>query len=234
MSPERQLPASEYWEVYPRCSVRAWLSDPSSISASASRVSTRLCGAACRPRRGEVGQAPRHRPGGRWAGPTRTCTVSRSAIRCMECSSTTIQKRSLTRPSTPVFEAFGGVQRFVYEYDFGDSWTHEVVIEDFTFVSQTLKFGVPRRRGGVPAGGRRRWGAMKRFLQALADPFTKTMTTCWPGWASCSILRRSAWRRPTPPSSGCADRGYFAPAWPSAGRSRKLSVPGLDDVGVEM
>ncbi len=65
----------------------------------------------------------------------------------------------------------GGVRRFVYEYDFGDSWTHEVVIEDFAFVSHTLKFGVcldgqgacpPEDVGGI--------GGYEQFLEALADP----------------------------------------------------------------
>ena len=65
----------------------------------------------------------------------------------------------------------GGVRQFDYEYDFGDSWTHEVVVEDVAFVSQTLKFGVcldgegacpPEDVGGI--------GGYERFLKALADP----------------------------------------------------------------
>jgi hypothetical protein len=34
------------------------------------------------------------------------------------------------------------LRRFIYEYDFGDSWTHEVVVEDVAFSPHALKFGV--------------------------------------------------------------------------------------------
>jgi hypothetical protein len=56
-------------------------------------------------------------------------------------------------------------------HDFGDSWTHGVVVEDFSFVSRTLKFGVclngegacpPEDVGGI--------GGYQQFLEALADP----------------------------------------------------------------
>jgi Plasmid pRiA4b ORF-3-like protein len=65
----------------------------------------------------------------------------------------------------------GGVRRFVYDYDFGDSWTHEVVVEDVTWAPHTLKFGVcldgegacpPEDVGGI--------GGYAHFLEALADP----------------------------------------------------------------
>jgi Plasmid pRiA4b ORF-3-like protein len=36
----------------------------------------------------------------------------------------------------------GGVRRFSYEYDFGDSWEHEVVVEDVTWPPLALKHGV--------------------------------------------------------------------------------------------
>jgi len=64
-----------------------------------------------------------------------------------------------------------GVRRFVYDYDFGDSWTHEVVIEDASWAPHTLKFGVcldgegacpPEDVGGI--------GGYGHFLQAVADP----------------------------------------------------------------
>lgn len=65
----------------------------------------------------------------------------------------------------------GSVRRFVYEYDFGDSWTHEVVVEDTTSSPYTLKFGVcldgqgacpPEDVGGI--------GGYRAFLEALDDP----------------------------------------------------------------
>ncbi len=65
----------------------------------------------------------------------------------------------------------GKVRRFVYDYDFGDSWEHEVVVEDVTGSPYVLKHGVcldgegacpPEDVGGV--------GGYARFLEALADP----------------------------------------------------------------
>lgn len=64
-----------------------------------------------------------------------------------------------------------GVRRFRYEYDFGDSWGHELVVEDFWRVPAGLKFGVcvdgqnacpPEDVGGPPG--------YARFLEALSDP----------------------------------------------------------------
>lgn len=65
----------------------------------------------------------------------------------------------------------GGVRRFAYEYDFGDSWSHEVVVEDVTWSPYVLKHGVcldgqgacpPEDVGGIPG--------YEHFLEALADP----------------------------------------------------------------
>ena len=65
----------------------------------------------------------------------------------------------------------GGVRRFHYEYDFGDSWGHEVVVEETTFSPLVLKHAVcldgqnacpPEDVGGV--------GGYERFLEAIADP----------------------------------------------------------------
>ncbi|HLI56263.1 MAG TPA: plasmid pRiA4b ORF-3 family protein [Actinomycetota bacterium] len=65
----------------------------------------------------------------------------------------------------------GRVKRFGYDYDFGDSWEHEVVVEDFSLAPTALKFGVcldgqnacpPEDVGGPPG--------YEEFLEALADP----------------------------------------------------------------
>jgi hypothetical protein len=65
----------------------------------------------------------------------------------------------------------GGVRRFHYEYDFGDSWGHEIVVEEIDWVPLVLKHGVcvdgqnacpPEDVGGVPG--------YARFLEAIADP----------------------------------------------------------------
>jgi hypothetical protein len=65
----------------------------------------------------------------------------------------------------------GGLRRFSYEYDFGDSWTHEVVIEEVSWSPYTLKHGVcldgqgacpPEDVGGV--------SGYEQFLEAIRDP----------------------------------------------------------------
>ncbi len=65
----------------------------------------------------------------------------------------------------------GGVRRFRYEYDFGDSWEHEVTVEATTWSPLALKHAVcldgqnacpPEDVGGV--------GGYAQFLEALADP----------------------------------------------------------------
>jgi hypothetical protein len=65
----------------------------------------------------------------------------------------------------------GGVRRFSYEYDFGDSWEHEVVVENVTWPPLALKFGVcldgqnacPPEDVGGPSG-------YAHFLEAIGDP----------------------------------------------------------------
>lgn len=65
----------------------------------------------------------------------------------------------------------GGVRRFGYEYDFGDSWEHEVTVEATTFSPLGLKHAVcidgqnacPPEDVGGPYG-------YQHFLEALSDP----------------------------------------------------------------
>jgi hypothetical protein len=61
--------------------------------------------------------------------------------------------------------------RFHYEYDFGDGWNHEIVVESVEVVPQALKHAVclagaracpPEDCGGVPG--------YEEFLQAIGDP----------------------------------------------------------------
>lgn len=70
-----------------------------------------------------------------------------------------------------VIRAIGPHERFVYEYDFGDSWDHEVVVEGRTSLRYGLKHAVcldgehacpPEDCGGV-------YGYVQ-LLIALADP----------------------------------------------------------------
>ena len=70
-----------------------------------------------------------------------------------------------------VLQAIRDERRFTLEYDFGDSWEHDVVVEDLTWSYFGLKFGVcldgqnacpPEDVGGPPG--------YRRFLEAIADP----------------------------------------------------------------
>jgi len=73
--------------------------------------------------------------------------------------------------SVTVLQALRDERRFLYEYDFGDSWEHDVVIETLTRSYFGLKFGVcldgqnacpPEDVGGA--------GGYGRFLEAIANP----------------------------------------------------------------
>ena len=70
-----------------------------------------------------------------------------------------------------VLRAVGEHRHFRYEYDFGDSWSHEVVVEGFVRLPRGLKYAVcldgqnacpPEDCGGV--------GGYEELLEVLADP----------------------------------------------------------------
>ena len=70
-----------------------------------------------------------------------------------------------------VLRAIGEHRRFLYEYDFGDSWDHEVVVEDAVRLPWGLRYAVcldgqnacpPEDCGGV--------GGYAELLEVLADP----------------------------------------------------------------
>jgi hypothetical protein len=73
--------------------------------------------------------------------------------------------------SVTVVGAVKGHRRFVYEYDFGDSWEHDVVVEASWTMATGLKFAVcvdgqsacPPEDCGGPSG-------YALMLEALADP----------------------------------------------------------------
>ena len=50
---------------------------------------------------------------------------------------------------TVSFALRGSLRRFVYEYDFGDSWTHEVLVENVAWTPYMLKHGVCLHGGGA-------------------------------------------------------------------------------------
>jgi hypothetical protein len=70
-----------------------------------------------------------------------------------------------------VLQALRDERRFDFEYDFGDGWKHEVVVEELTWSYYGLKFAVcvdgqnacpPEDVGGVPG--------YAYFLDAITDP----------------------------------------------------------------
>jgi len=70
-----------------------------------------------------------------------------------------------------VLQALREERRVTFEYDFGDSWEHDIVIEELTWSNFGLKYAVcldganacpPDDVGGT-------WGYAE-FLSALADP----------------------------------------------------------------
>lgn len=77
----------------------------------------------------------------------------------------------LDEATVTVAGAVGATRRFFYDYDFGDGWVHEVVVEDRWSGGRGLKQAVclageracpPEDVGGVPG--------YAEFLRVLADP----------------------------------------------------------------
>ena len=72
---------------------------------------------------------------------------------------------------SPSSEVIKAPMRFFYEYDFGDSWRHEVVVESIEAVPLMLKFAhcLDGQRACPPedCGGT---GGYEEFLEAVADP----------------------------------------------------------------
>ena len=70
-----------------------------------------------------------------------------------------------------VLQVLRDQRRFTYEYDFGDNWQHEVIVEELSRISLGLKFAVcidgqnacpPEDCGGT--------SGYERMLEAISDP----------------------------------------------------------------
>jgi hypothetical protein len=112
----------------------------------------------------------------------------------------------LDERTVSVVQALEGVRRFSYEYDFGDSWEHEIIIEDFW----TLNWG--SSSGGAsmartPAH-RRTWAGIWAMRSSEKPSLILTTTStiaCWTGSAGRSTRRSSTWPSPTLACRRCAD-----------------------------
>lgn len=70
-----------------------------------------------------------------------------------------------------VLRAIGGHRRFSYEYDFGDSWGHEVVVEEAIRSPRGLKYAVCiDGQNACPPEDCGRVGGYSELLEVLADP----------------------------------------------------------------
>jgi Plasmid pRiA4b ORF-3-like protein len=80
-------------------------------------------------------------------------------------------EEELDEKSYTLFEVMGTLRRFFYDYDFGDDWNHEAVVDEVTSWPSDLKHAVcldgqracPPEDVGGPSGYR-------EFLQVWADP----------------------------------------------------------------
>jgi len=81
-------------------------------------------------------------------------------------------------------------ESLIYEYDFGDSWEHKILLEKIlpTIVKLTCRFAlkvnalVPRKIVAVS-------GAMRSFLKQFQTPSILIIKTCWNGWVGSLILK---------------------------------------------
>ena len=100
-----------------------------------------------------------------------TSIASRSATRSYGMHADDYPDDELDEAETTLLRALGDERRFSYEYDFGDGWEHEVVVEAVAQAPRALKFAVclggenncpPEDCGGTPG--------YAHLLDVLADP----------------------------------------------------------------
>ena len=98
-----------------------------------------------------------------------------------------IDEDEVDEAEVSVFDAFHDERRGVYDYDFGDSWHHEVIVESEWSIPKPLKHAVcvdgenrcpPEDVGGVHG--------YREFLAAIADPAHDEHES-WLTWAGGSF-----------------------------------------------
>ncbi len=131
--------------------------------------------------------------------------------------------------SVTVLQALRDENWFRFDYDFGDSWEHEVMIENLSWSYFGLKYAVcleanarpPEDVGGVPG--------YTYFLETIADPAHEEHDS-YLDWAGGTSTRpTSTWLTPTPCCRRSADqeaalRGAIRTIRNSSGRRAFLGI----------
>jgi hypothetical protein len=138
---------------------------------------------------------------------TTTCTASTSTVRSAGLSLDDFPPEERDEKSVTVITAVRGVDRFVYEYDFGDSWEHEVTVEAVWRMPIGLKFAMCV--DGANACARRRIAAVLLVTTTCCRCSlilrTRSTSTCAAGWAGRSTRPRSISLSRMRGSRPCAD-----------------------------
>ena len=104
-------------------------------------------------------------------------------------------EEELQEKESTVVTAVGANERFVYEYDFGDSWEHEITVHRVGQMPKGLKFAVcldganafrPRTSGDR--------GVTSTCWPCSQIPRTRSSNSSASGSAAPSILPSSTWR----------------------------------------
>ncbi len=104
--------------------------------------------------------------------PTRPTTRSVSATRYSGLHFDDWDDDEIDVKEVTILQAIGRHRRFVYDYDFGDSWSHEVVVEDFRRMPNGLKHaGCLDGQNACPPEDCGGTGGYARLCEALEDRF---------------------------------------------------------------
>lgn len=88
--------------------------------------------------------------------------------------------------------------KFRYEYDFGDSWLHQIIVEKVLppEAGQFYPVCIKGKRAYPPEVVGGIWGYYE-FLEAIQNPEHSEQKVIWSGWVASSILRLSTWTKST-------------------------------------
>ncbi len=94
-----------------------------------------------------------------------------------------------------VVPAIGSNERFTYDYDFGDSWVHDITVHRVWRMAKGLKFAVCLDGANAcPPKTSEVRGATSTYSRCWQIPRTWSMCTSASGLVVRSIRRSSTWR----------------------------------------